>query len=595
MEVNLMELKFRKIPLGGVCLQPGLLADRAALNRKYMMSLGNENLLQNYYLEAGLWSTPSRPEHIHWGWESPTCQLRGHFLGHWLSAAAQLWAATGDMEVKAKADKIVSELARCQQANGGEWAGSIPEKYLDMIARGQQVWAPQYTLHKTLMGLWDMYAYAGSSQSLEILIRFSEWFHRWTKRFTTEEMAKILDVETGGMLEVWADLYAETKDARHLELLNRYYRPSLFDRLLSGEDALTNQHANTTIPEIIGAARAFEVTGDRKWRDIVENYWEQAVTIRGAYCTGGQTMGEIWTPPFKHSARLGEKNQEHCTVYNMMRLADKLLQWTGDAAYADYWERNLYNGVLAQQNPKTGQITYFLPLNAGAAKKWGSETEDFWCCHGSLVQAHAAHGSCAYYETADGLAVSQYIPTKTTFKSGGISVDVSQDFDRQTGFAERPRSLAVNLLIQPHAAAPFALDVRIPRWAQPGSSVYVNGEKLAVEPKPGTFLRIERRWENDAVRLELGKKLTACPLPDEPDTVAFLDGPVVLAGLCADERTLEGDAQNPEKLLTPDSEREWSFWRNGYRTVGIDHGFRLLPLYEIVDERYQVYFPVRKP
>ena len=95
-----------------------------------------------------------QPEDIHWGWESPTCQLRGHFLGHWLSAAALYRARTpATRRSSGKADFIVSELARCQQENGGEWAGSIPEKYLDWAARGKHVWAPHYTLHKTLMGL----------------------------------------------------------------------------------------------------------------------------------------------------------------------------------------------------------------------------------------------------------------------------------------------------------------------------------------------------------------------------------------------------------------------------------------------------------
>ncbi|MFM7581760.1 MAG: beta-L-arabinofuranosidase domain-containing protein, partial [Caldilinea sp.] len=124
---------------GTVRLLPGLFLERYQLNRSYMLSLKTENLLQNHYLEAGLWSPAHRLEEIHWGWEAPSCQLRGHFLGHWLSAAASIGAATGDQEVKGKADYIVSELARCQQENGGEWAGSIPEKYLDWVARGKPV------------------------------------------------------------------------------------------------------------------------------------------------------------------------------------------------------------------------------------------------------------------------------------------------------------------------------------------------------------------------------------------------------------------------------------------------------------------------
>ncbi len=107
-------------------------------------------------------------------------------------------------------------------------------------------------------------------------------------------------------------------------------------------------HANTTIPEVQGAARAYEVTGEERYRRIVENYWDLAVRQRGMYATGGQTCGEIWTPMGQQSARLSEMNQEHCTVYNMMRLSEYLLRWTGEAEYADYYERNLYNGIFAQ-------------------------------------------------------------------------------------------------------------------------------------------------------------------------------------------------------------------------------------------------------
>lgn len=49
------------------------------------------------------------------------CQLRGHFLGHWLPAAAIHYDTTGDKELKLKADHIIEELAEYQKDNGGQW------------------------------------------------------------------------------------------------------------------------------------------------------------------------------------------------------------------------------------------------------------------------------------------------------------------------------------------------------------------------------------------------------------------------------------------------------------------------------------------
>ncbi|HEU5102140.1 MAG TPA: beta-L-arabinofuranosidase domain-containing protein [Roseiflexaceae bacterium] len=576
-----------------VRLLPSMFQERFKLNRAYVMSLQNANLLQNYYLEAALESFRQKPEDIHWGWEAPTCQLRGHFLGHWLSGAAQIYAATGDAEAKAKADAIVAELARCQQANGGEWAGSIPEKYLDRIVAGQRIWAPHYTLHKTLMGLYDMYALAGNDQALEILINWARWFHRWTGQFSREQMDDILDVETGGMLEVWANLYGVTGRAEHLELMRRYDRPRLFEPLLAGEDVLTNMHANTTIPEVLGAARAFEVTGEPRWRAIVEAYWRSAVTERGYFATGGQTCGEIWTPPFEQAARLGDKNQEHCTVYNMMLLADRLLRWTGDLSYADYWERNLYNGVLAQQHKHTGMIAYFLPLEAGGVKKWGTPTDDFWCCHGTLVQAHALHNSAIYYEDAEGLLVSQYIPSELTWERSGATVRVAQTADPQTGSTRRPQARVVRLSVTSAEPAEFTLKLRLPDWLAGTPTILVNGEPAELQADSARVVALRRAWRDDRIELVLPKRLSSYPLADRPDTVAFMDGPVVLAGLCDEERALVGDKDEPQSILTPDNEREWTMWMTGYRTHNQARNIRFLPLYEIVDQPYTVYFPVQ--
>src|SRR5690606_40029318 len=120
-----------------VTLYDGELRRREAANRAYLMKLTNDNLLFNFKLEAGRFSGRSIPPGAHGGWETPVCQMRGHFLGHWLSAAAIHYDQTGDPELKVKADLIVDELAECQKDNGGKWVGSIPEKYLHWIASGK--------------------------------------------------------------------------------------------------------------------------------------------------------------------------------------------------------------------------------------------------------------------------------------------------------------------------------------------------------------------------------------------------------------------------------------------------------------------------
>jgi DUF1680 family protein len=407
------------------------------------------------------------------------------------------------------------------------------------------------------------------------------------------------------MLESWADLYSVTGDKEHYQLIHRYDRRRLFDPLLAGKDVLTNMHANTTIPEIHGAARAWEVTGEERWRRIVEAYWRCAVVNRGTYCTGGQTNGEFWTAPWQLSARLGDKNQEHCTVYHMMRVADYLLRWTGDPSYADYWERNLYNGVLAQQNSDTGMVAYFLPMRSGSTKKWGLPTEDFWCCHGTLVQAHSVYPNHVFFEEGSDLILSQYIPCKLDWNQNGAKVTVTLSEDPHLENASRPGNRSYQLKITCDQPREFAVKFRLPWWVSASPEITIHGESLAVTGNPSTFAQVQRVWHDDTLQITLPQSLSLSPLPDLPDTVAFMEGPVVLAGVLGDgqvksgaetlaEKTLYYKGEDPRSVLIPDNEREFARWRIGYRTLDQSQSIRFIPLYEIRDESYAVYFPVRE-
>lgn len=596
-------------------------------NKKYLLELENDNLLISYMLEAGVYKTAETPKGIHGGWESPLCELRGHFLGHWLSAAAMHYEATGNEVVKAKADEIIEVLAKCQEENGGRWVASIPEKYLYRIGNKKPVWAPQYTIHKTFMGLLDMYELAGNEQALEIAIRFGEWFYDWSGRYNTEQFQRILDVETGGMLEIWAILYRLTQKNIFRELMDRYYRNSLFDGLLEGKDVLTNMHANTTIPEILGAAACYEVAGEEKFFEITKAYWNEAVTMKGSYATGGQTCGEIWSPDKNLAVRLGDKNQEHCTVYNMMRLADFLFRHTGKAEYMDYWEKNLYNGIMAQgywkgsfthgkksEYPTQGLLTYFLPLRAGGQKAWSSRKQDFFCCHGSLVQANAAHNKGIYYEGDNQLYICQYFNSDYKGEINGQKISIEQRINLLNGSAHlasdsaghqninsicvenpnNPRKLVCDFCIKSQIEKELEILIRIPEWANGKTNILINGEEVNEESKPGTFVSIKQVWKEDIIHLELGKKISVNYLPGAENTVAFLDGPVVLAGLCDEERVLYTDKELPEELLVADNEREWGNWMNTYKTVHQDRGIRFIPLYQVGYEKYAVYFPIEK-
>ncbi len=600
----------KQINLKNVHLMPSLFSERADVNRAYLMELSKQGLLQNFYIEAGIVmpglqvvDDPASAE-LHWGWEAPICQLRGHFLGHWLSAASMLVMTNKDRELKAKLDVIIDELDRCRVLNGGKWIGSIPEKYFKKLENNEYVWSPQYVMHKTLMGLMHAYMYTGNETALNILDNAADWYLDWTKAMQEKNPHAVYSGEEGGMLEVWATLYDLTKNEKYLTLAERYSHPSIFKKLEEGIDALTNCHENASIPWAHGAAKMYEATGDEKWRVLTEKFWQSAVNDRESYCTGGQGSGEYWVGPKLLGQFMGERNQEFCTVYNMVRLADYLYRFTGDKVYAEYIEKNLYNGFLAQQNKFTGMPTYFLPMQSGVKKKWGSKTHDFWCCHGTMVQSQTIYPSLCYYEDSENnrLVVGQYIPSE--YKRGNVTVTQSVDmkyYNDGAFFDEHDDSRMsrwfLKFTVKADEAESFTLSFRIPDWVKGKPVVIVNGEEIKDAQIKNGYLDIEKQWQNDAISLYFPAPLTLSSLPDMPEKVAFMEGPVVLAGLCAKDCGIAMENDSPESALAYVTEHTYSTfpWQQStYRTKNQENDIMFVPLYDITDEQYTIYFTNKK-
>lgn len=590
---------------GSVKILPGVFRERMDVNRQYLLELDTNCLLQNFYLEAGIilpgLQVVDNPEtaNLHWGWEAPTCQLRGHFLGHWISAAAKLIAADGEPELRVKLDNIVSELARCQELNGGEWVGSIPEKYFTRLIKNQYIWSPQYVMHKTIVGLSDAYIYAGNTQALDILSHLSDWYITWTEKAAETNPHAVYAGEEAGMLEVWAKLYQLTKDEKYLTLAKRYADAGLFRKLKEGKDSLTNCHANASIPFTHGAAKMYEITGDSDWLEVIKLFWKVAVTDRGMFSTTGMNAGEFWVPPHMQGHFLGSSDQEFCTVYNMVRTASYLLKYTGEAQYADYIERALYNGFLAQQNAQTGMPAYFLPLGAGSRKKWGTKTRDFWCCHGTMVQAQTLYPELVWFTDGDKITAAQYIPSEFTAEMNGANVTVSQTtgmkyYNDQAFFDEKDDGQMSRWLLKFSVKCDkpvrFTLSLRVPEWAK-GVELEVNGKNTAAPVKDG-WLDITADWQNDSVQVFFPSELRAETLPDMPELMSVVDGPIVLAGIIGSDCGITGADKLNEQFMPQMEHTYGTFpWRqNSWRTRNQPQSVMFRPLYEVTDEEYTVYF-----
>jgi DUF1680 family protein len=578
-------------PLEQVRLLPGPFQHAQELDHEYLLALDPDRLLHNFRVNAGLPSS-ARPLG---GWEEPRGELRGHFVGHYLSACALMYAATGDQRLKERADSLVAELAKCQAALKGGYLSAFPEEFLDRVEARKPVWAPWYTLHKILAGLLEVHVHCGNAQALEVATKFADWAKARTDRLSDEQMQRMLGTEHGGINEALANLYGLTGEEKYLALAKRFNHMAVLGPASRREDRLTGLHANTQIPKFIGAAREYELTGSDWLQTAATFFWDTVVKER-SYVIGGNSDGERFTPKDSLSRALGPNTAETCNTYNMLKLTEHLFCWDPRAEYADYYERALYNHILASQNPETGMMCYYVPLRSGSRKAYNTPNNSFWCCTGTGVENHAKYGEAVYFHDGDkALYWNLFIPSELDWKSRGLKLR------QETAFPDEGRARLVFACDRP---VELSLHVRHPAWATSGMTVSVNGRNETPESKPGSYAVLTRTWrDGDAVEVGLPLTLRTEAFRDNARRVAILNGPIVLSAAVAPRKPVPSLVAEEGKLLAgvePVAGKPSTFTGPAatFRTPGEETGggVTLEPFYKMQSNRtYLVYWDVLTP
>ena len=471
------------------------------------------------------------------GWENT--EIRGHSLGHYMTAVSQAVAQTGDKELRDKLVYIVDRLEESQSKSG--YLSAFPETFFDKVENRKPVWVPWYTMDKIISGLTAAYRHGGIEKALKVVTALGDWVYERTVKWTKETQDIVLAVEYGGMNEAMYDLYKITKSDKHKAAAHMFDEMYLFSEIEKGNDILNGKHANTTIPKFLGAIYRYAALGCKEEDDFyyraAKRFWE-LVNEHHTYITGGNSEWEHFGEPLILDSERTNCNCETCNTYNMLKLSRELFKITGDIRYADFYENTFLNAIMSSQNPETGMTMYFQPMATGFFKVYSTPFDSFWCCTGTGMENFTKCNDSIYFHTDDTVYINQYISSNLDWKEKNVRLSMkSQIPDTENAVIEIDGNI--------NAA------VRIPDWAEGGSikAEWSDGSSCTYELDKSEILsgiNTEKIHFADGylyVKSEVKTVISCCfhmkvkayPLPDNRHCIGLKYGPVVLSGALGTE------------------------------------------------------------
>ncbi|MBC3880848.1 glycoside hydrolase family 127 protein [Undibacterium sp. LX40W] len=590
------------IAMERVRLLPSVYLDALRSNQAYLLRLQADRMLHNYYRFAGL-SSKGKP---YGGWEADT--IAGEALGHYLSALSLMYAQTGVSEMRHRANYIVNELERVQEAHGDGYVGGFLRKRKSgEIVDGKEIfaeimagdirsagfdlngcWVPFYNWHKVLAGLFDAQRYCKNQKALKIAEKLANYIAKVFDSLNETQLQQVLNCEHGGINESFAELYVRTNNSKWLTLAERLYHSKTLEPLVQGRDNLASLHANTQIPKVIGLARLAEITGKARYQKAGLQFWNSVVEHH-SYVIGGHGDREYFDAPDTQHQHISEQTCEACGTYNMLKLTRHLYSWKADPRYFDFYERGHLNHILTHQNPKTGMFTYMTPLMSGVAREFSNEEDSFWCCVLSGLESHAKHGDSIYWSQGNTLLINLYIPSRLHWREQGLNLKLTGAY---------PFEEEIQIEIENCRQEVREIALRIPAWATE-FSIELNGKVINTKNEDG-YCRIKRSWkQHDRIRLKFPMALRlenagGKPAKDDDQIVAVLRGPMVLgADLGAADKpySAPSPALVGHQLLSQFKRLPEHKLR--YQTLGIGKptDMQFMPFFQMAERRAAVYFP----
>lgn len=422
-----------------------------------------------------------------------------------------------------------------------------------------QVWAPYYTLHKILAGLMDVYEVSGNKKALDIASGMGDWVYARLSKVPTDTLIKMWNTyiagEFGGMNEAMARMYRLTGKQEHLKTAQLFDNIRVFfgdtkhsHGLARNVDLFRGLHANQHIPQVVGSIEMYRVSNNPEYYKIADNFWYKMVndymySIGGVAGARNPANAECFVSHpgtlYENGFAAGGQN-ETCATYNLLKLTRDLFLFDQRAEYMDYYERALYNHILASVAENSPANTYHVPLRPGSVKQFGNPNmTGFTCCNGTAIESSTKLQNSIYFKSKDdqALYVNLYIPSTLEWTERNITVEQTTSFPHED-----------NTRLTIKGSGKFDIHVRVPGWATKGFFVKINGKEQKLQAKPGSYLKLSRSWKDgDVIELKMPFDFHLDPVMDQQNIASLFYGPVLLAAQ-------EPEARKEWRKVTLDAE-----------------------------------------
>jgi uncharacterized protein len=443
----------------------------------------------------------------------------GEHAGKFLDAACNALRYQEHPALRASVERMAKSLIASQAPDG--YLGTYPP---GRRWSGWDVWVHKYNL----IGLLGYYGLTGDEAAIEACRAMGDLlcntFGDSPGRGDIIAAGEHVGMAATSVLEPMCRLYRFSADPRHLEFCRYVVRayeqpggPHLVSSLLeSGSVYRTaNGKAYEMLSNLNGLVDLYRLTGESRLLDAVSRAWDDIVRTQ-VYHTGTVSAREHFQPEGQHLTLQSSNVGETCATVTWLQLNWRLLRLTGEARFGQEIERTVYNHLLAAQDSRNGNISYY--TSWFGPKEW---TDAVLCCVSSGPRGIALIPQLVWGVDSGALVINLYTPGRAQVVLGDVRVQVVCE----TAF---PADGDIKVILTPERASRFTVRLRVPEWAT-AYEVLHGASKFT--GKPGQMLDLLQTWEGPTtlhIRMDMPTLLLDGG-PTSPDYALVKRGPQVLA------------------------------------------------------------------